>query len=97
MMDLQTIVIAIARLSSEDFDTLRVRMNEMERERYQSRMNEEDPEVWINDLHAAIAEFREGLTDDRITEIVNDMNFGYVSPKELAILEQLSPFEGDES
>jgi hypothetical protein len=96
-MDLQTILDAIAQLSTEDLKILRARLGDMERERYQRWMNEEDPEVWINDLHSAIAEFREGLTDDRLTEIVNDMNFGYVSPKELAILEQLSPFEGDES
>ncbi len=88
-MDLQNILDAIDRLSPETLQEIRTRIAGRERSLYQERLSREDAEAWITELHAAIAEFRDGLLPEQLDEIVAAMNIGYVSPKELALLEKL--------
>src|SRR5262245_43143459 len=86
MMDFQTSLEAIDQLSSEELELVQTKIHELERSLYQERINREDAESWITELHTAIADFRSGLSSESLSEIVNDMNIGYISPKELAIL-----------
>lgn len=97
MMDLQAILEAIDQLPGEELKLVQTKIHERERSLYQERINHEDAETWITELHAAIADFRSGLSSERLSDIVNDMNIGYISPKELAILEQLGVWEEDET
>lgn len=95
MIDLQTLLEAIDQLKPEELETVRMRVEQRSQALYQQRMDTEDPEAWIAGLQLAITAFRADLSPDRLTEILNDMNIGYISPKELAILEQLGEWEED--
>ena len=96
MIDLETLLKTIDQLPPDELETIRARIEERSQTLYRERMSTEDPEIWIAELHATVAAFREGLSADRLNEIIADMNIGYISPKELAILEQLGGREEDD-
>ncbi len=91
MTDLQTILESIDKLP---LDALQQIEQHIAERRILEAQDFTDAEVWIADLHAALAEFRDGLSEDQLHQITNDMNIGYISPKELRTLEDITAWVG---
>ena len=96
MTDLEAILQAIDSLPENDLDKVRQRIDQRIHNPEHSIPNH-DVEEWITDLHAAIDEFREGLSETELREIVNSMNMGYISPKELHDLQAMMDWGEDEA
>jgi len=91
MTDLQTILEGIDELP---LDALQQIEQHIAERRILETQDDTDAEVWIADLHGALAEFRDGLSEDQLRQITNDMNIGYISPKELRTLEDIIAWVG---
>ena len=96
MTDLEAILQAIDSMPINDLDTVRQRIDQRI---HSPEMNRQDADVenWITNLHGAIDEFREGLSETKLRDIVTSMNIGYISPKELRDLQQLDDWAEDEA
>ena len=94
MIDLQTLLDTIDELPAEALSTVEHHL-EQRRQAIEQVRWDDDAETWIADLRAALAEFREGLSERKLNEITADMILGYISPKELALFDQLG--EEDET
>jgi flagellar biosynthesis chaperone FliJ len=95
MTDLEAILEAIDSLQGNDLDKLRQRINQRTHSSA-PYIQSHDVEEWITNLHTVIDEFREGLSETELQDIVNSMNIGYISPKELNILQELADWAEDE-
>jgi hypothetical protein len=89
MVDLEMILKAIDELPADELERVKQRV-EKRQNVAEKQYALEDVEIWIANLHAAIDAFRADLSDIQMRDIVNDMNIGYVSPKELNVLEQIA-------
>ena len=96
MTDLEAILQAIDSLPENDLDKVRQRIDQRTHNPERSIQNH-DAEDWISDLHAAIDAFRDGLSETELREIVNSMNMGYISPKELHDLQAMMDWAEDEA
>lgn len=83
MSDLQALFAAIEQLPPEEFQELRRFVEELDQEQFTIRRAVETPEERIAALHTALAEFREGLSDEEMREITEAMNYEYVDPNAL--------------
>ncbi len=95
MTDLEAILQAIDSMPVNDLDTVRQRIDKRIHSPQLHNQND-DVENWITNLHVAIDEFREGLSETELRDIVSSMNIGYISPKELRDLQQIMDWVGDE-
>jgi hypothetical protein len=66
---------AIDALPENDLDKVRERIDQLTRNT-ENHLQLGDVENWISNPHTAIDEFREGLSETELREIVNSMNIG---------------------
>jgi hypothetical protein len=82
MTNLQELFHTVEELSPEDFDALRqfieARRGTGTR---QEKPSEAEVDQWMTELKAAIAELREGLTEDELRDIIETMNYEYMKPE----------------
>lgn len=83
MSDLQALFAAIEQLPPEEFQELRRFVEERDQEQVTARRAIETLEERLAALHAALAEFREGLSDEEMREIADAMNYEYIDPNVL--------------
>jgi hypothetical protein len=96
MIDLQTLLDAIDQLEPEELEQIQARIEQQRQTLYQKRIDTEDPKMWIAGLHAALAEFREGITDEEWQEISTAMNAEYVEPEDPELFDWLDDLPQDE-
>lgn len=94
MNNLQIALTAIDGLTLEEVTQVEA---ELAARRARILPQKDDAEVWIADLHAVIAEFKDGLSDEELQAIAADMNIGYISPKELHLLDEIAAWAEDEA
>jgi len=75
MTDLEAILQAINTLPENDLDKVRERIDQLTRNP-EHHLQHVDVENWIANLYIAINEFREGLSETELRDIVNSMNIG---------------------
>ncbi len=75
MSDLQALFAAIEQLPPEEFQELRRFVEERDQEQFTARGAVETPEERLAALHAALDEFRKGLSDEELREITDAMNY----------------------
>ena len=96
MTDLEAILDAIDALPKNDLNKVRQHINQLT-SGSDLQHQDSDVENWIGNLHAAVDEFREGLSETELRDIVNSMNIGYISPKELHDLQAFADWAEDEA
>jgi len=94
MTDLEAILHAIDTLPLETVESIRQRIDQRI---HAPKQEHEDVEDWITNFHEAIDEFRDGLSEPQLQDIVSNMNIGYISPKELHDLQQIIDWAKDEN
>ncbi|MCI0710232.1 MAG: hypothetical protein L0154_08720 [Chloroflexi bacterium] len=94
MTDLQEILHSVEKLSLDDLETLRQRIEERQRRLQTSEI--QDAQARVAALHEALEAFREGLSEADLQEIVRAMNVEYVNPEELKRFDWLDELPEDE-
>ena len=92
-MTLQELLSALDNLSPDELEKVRQHIEERDKPAERERDN---PDLWIAKLDQAIAEFREGLSEEDLAEITTAMNSEYVNPKDLHLFDWLDDIPEDE-
>ena len=96
MIDLQTLLEAIDQLEPEELEQVKQRI-ELHRTQLELGIKRgETPEERVAILHAALAEFREGITDEEWQEISAAMNSEYIEPEDPELFGWLDDLPQDE-
>lgn len=83
MTDLQTLFLAVNDLNVDEIDQLEAYL---EKRRTALKPRDEDVETKLAELHAALAEFREGLTEEELERIRDAITINFHYPmKDLAM------------
>lgn len=96
VMDLQTLLQAVDQLPSDDLRQLKHHIEEREHQLQQDQLTDRYTELNISALKDAIAEFREGLSEQELSELLAAMSMKIVNPSDLDMYNWLDDLPEDE-
>jgi len=96
MNDLQALLQQIDQLSRDELIIVEQHLQaRKQKTETLEAVSQEDVEAWMTALHEAINDFRAGLTEGELDEIIDAMNAEYVDPDDLTLFDWVDDLPED--